>query len=54
MRGSWLSSTVAIIGNNFTNLFNLLSFGISDDAYATTLFLLWFIFSLLGRIAEHG
>ena len=54
MRGSWLSSTVAIIGNNFTNLFNLLSFDVPDDTYATTLLLLWFIFSLLGRMAERG
>lgn len=54
MRGSWLSSVVAIIRNNFTNLFDLLSFDVPDDTYATTLLLLWLIFSLLGRVDERG
>lgn len=54
MRCSWLSSIVAIIRNNFTNLFDLLSFDFPDDTYATTLLLLWLVFSLLRRVAERG
>lgn len=31
MRGSWLNSIIAIIGDDFTNLFDLLPLGVPDD-----------------------
>lgn len=53
MRGSWLSNIFTSIGNNFANLLNLLPLDLPNDTNATTLLLLWFIFTLLGCTADR-
>ena len=53
MRSSRLSNIVTSIGNDFTDLLDLLPLDIPNDTYTTAFLLLWFILSLLRRTTDR-
>lgn len=54
VRGSWLGNIVTSVGNNFANLFDFLSLGISYHAYPTAFLLLGFILGLVRCMPNRG